>query len=91
MDGILRRRQGRPLGTQCSQETVVPVVNPGSSPPANFLILDCVASVLHHPLRRLCGDLLCVGTVQQEAQPASLGADTVLPCADGHPEVRRGG
>ncbi|XP_023601865.1 uncharacterized protein LOC111823706 [Myotis lucifugus] len=87
VDGILRREQGRPLGTQCSQETAVPVVNPGSSPPINFLILDCVAPVLHRPLPRLCGDLLCVGTVQQEAQPASLGADTVLHCADEHPEI----
>lgn len=84
-------RVGEPLGTQCSQETAVPVVNPGSSPPINFLILECVASVLHCPLPRLCGDLLCVGTVQQEAQPASLRADTVLHCADEHPEVRRRG
>lgn len=91
VDGILRREQGRPPGTQCSQETAVPVANPGSSPPINFLILECVASVLHRPLTRVCGDLLCVGTVQQEAQPASLRADTVLHCADEHPEVRRRG
>lgn len=43
--------------------------------------------VLHHPLPRLCGDLLCAGTVQQEAKPASLGMDSVLHRADEHPEV----
>ena len=46
VDRTLKGAEGRPLGTQCSQETAVPVVNPGPSPPTDFLILNCLASVL---------------------------------------------
>lgn len=40
-----RGGEGWPLGTLSSQETAVPVVNPGSSPVTNFLILNCTTAL----------------------------------------------
>lgn len=41
----LCREEGRPPGTQCSQETAVPMIKTGSLPRRNFLNLNCRALV----------------------------------------------
>lgn len=76
MDGTLKREERRLPGTQCSQEIAVPVVNLGSSPPTNFLTLNCMASVLApSPAEKgalLCEDLLCVDTVLPTLPPLGV-------------------
>lgn len=78
--GALRTEERRPPGTQCAQETAVPVVNLGSSPPANFLTLNCMASVpAASPAEK--GTCLCVSPVQLAAHTASLGGGCVSGCS----------
>lgn len=80
MYGALRMEERRPPGTQCAQEAAVPVVNLGSSPPANFLILNCMASVLAaSPAEK--GTCLSVSPVQLAAHAASLGGGWVSGCS----------
>lgn len=67
-------------------------MNPGSSPPTNFLILNCVASVLapspeEMRAARRCEDL-CVSTVLQDATLPPSGRVLRFHCADGHPQAR---